>query len=1106
MSLSEKIDLELIVLVELTKKKAYDEIKNSLQDKDKTFKGTVFELYIEELYKGNGWRTFRKGGKGDLGADILLYHPKRPHEVSLIVQTKNHKKPLSFDETRIELIKFEENAQEAYNCNNYILISINGFVKDALGLEEFNMKMESWKYITHLIDNYNPDATEEPEIELFAHNKLTYKNIIDIWKTSKKVAAVQATGTGKSYLITKVLSDFHNSNKLVLAPSTYILDTIKENAMWLNKQTTYMTFAKLMRFTDEQLKELKIELLVLDEFHRVGAEKWGEGVERLIKIYPDIHILGTSATPIRHLDGNRDMTDELFEGCLASEIKLPEAIVKGYLPEPYYVSSLYTLDEEIDNRKEKAINSSMDDESKQNLLLKLTNIKKDWEKTYGVPQILRKHVNSSTNKFIVFCQNKEHLSLMELLVEKWFKESGISANIKKNRVISDDKYKNEEMQEFISSKRKNTTHLLFAIDMLNEGLHIKDVTGVILLRPTESPIIFYQQIGRALASGNKNKPFIFDFVNNFNSIRSNDFITDLNKSQNNEEEIRSKFGLPFTRTKMTIYSEAQETINLLKNLDNKLFNSWEYFFDKLLEFKQEFTHCLVPQKGKKYRQLGEWVSSQRVAYNNNVLPDEKIDLLNSIDFVWDANEYLWNKMFEELHLYKIENGNCLVSTNDKLYGQLGAWVSTQRQLYKIGKLTDEKIKKLTNLEFVWNTRNHYWETMLSSLLKYKERYGNCLVPSDYSENSKLAIWVKSVRMRFKRGYLTEIEVKTLNDLGFVWNTIDSSWENMFQQLVEYRKKYGDCFVPSDYPENRSLGNWVFNIRSKYSENKLSIEKINKLNEIGFVWNVSKHVWNLKYNELLLFKKTHGNLLVEKKHNTQLFHWVLRQRNNYKQGKLATEKFEKLNDIGFIWNVEEYEWEFLYQELINYKKRNGDCLVPLKYLENPNLGNWVSNNRRNYLKNNLSIEKIKKLESIGFVWNVLEKTWDEMFEKLVEYKKNNGDCLVPADYSEDIKFAMWIGTQRKEYKNKKMSKLRIEKLESIGFVWDVVLDNWDKMYQELIEYKKKHGNCIVKRNEYPKLGNWVRKQRENYKKGVLSTERIEKLNLIGFTWEILGRRK
>ena len=102
---------------------------------------------------------------------------------------------------------------------------------------------------------------------------------------------------------------------------------------------------------------------------------------------------------------------------------------------------------------------------------------------------------------------------MEWLVEKWFKESGVSERIKKNRVISDDKYKGEELREFIESKRTNTTHLLFAIDMLNEGLHIDDVTGVILLRPTISPIIFYQQIGRAINSSDiKNRLFLTSLI------------------------------------------------------------------------------------------------------------------------------------------------------------------------------------------------------------------------------------------------------------------------------------------------------------------------------------------------------------------------------------------------------------------------------------------------------------------------------------------------------------------------------------------------------------------------------------------------------------------
>lgn len=151
-------------------------------------------------------------------------HPKVPNDVSIIVQVKNQKKQLSFNDTRIELIKFENEASNKYWCNQFSIISINGFVKDSKKLSEYNMLLQDWNYVKRLIQNYSQENIREPEIELFAHNKNTYDKIKKILEKSNQVGVIQATGTGKSYLIAKVLSDFLNSKKLVMAPSNYILN------------------------------------------------------------------------------------------------------------------------------------------------------------------------------------------------------------------------------------------------------------------------------------------------------------------------------------------------------------------------------------------------------------------------------------------------------------------------------------------------------------------------------------------------------------------------------------------------------------------------------------------------------------------------------------------------------------------------------------------------------------------------------------------------------------------------------------------------------------------------------------------------------------------
>jgi len=195
-------------LLQLTKEKDCNSVKLILESLDYQIKGDIFEWYLAELYRGNGWLTNIQGGKQDLGADILLYHPKTPSKAAMVIQAKNHFKPLTFDQTKIELIKFEQKAARQFDCQQFQLVAINGFVSEASKLEEFNLILSGWSHVTDLIEHYDPDTNTEPEIELYAHNKNTYENVNRLWQEGNYVAVVQATGTGKSMLIAKVMSDF----------------------------------------------------------------------------------------------------------------------------------------------------------------------------------------------------------------------------------------------------------------------------------------------------------------------------------------------------------------------------------------------------------------------------------------------------------------------------------------------------------------------------------------------------------------------------------------------------------------------------------------------------------------------------------------------------------------------------------------------------------------------------------------------------------------------------------------------------------------------------------------------------------------------------------
>ncbi|MFC0471881.1 Helicase associated domain protein [Halalkalibacter kiskunsagensis] len=760
------IDEYIAKLIRLTIKKEIEKIKILLGQIPFTKKGMVFEEYLKELYRGNGWLAVRNGSKNDAGADILLYHPQTPDTISIIVQAKNHARRLTFDDTKSELIKFEEKSKLKHKCNSYILVSVEGFVKETKKLAEFNMRLENWDYVEELIDKYSSSKrTSEPEIELLAHNKRAYANTKKLFKDSNKVAVLHATGTGKSYIIIKFLSDYINKRCLVLAPSKYILNQLKSKFSWSFQDTKLMTYAKLAKLSELEIEEFNFDFIVLDEFHRCGAKEWGNGVQKLLNNNYNSLLLGTTATPIRYLDDNKDMSDELFQGNVSSSLSLADAIAKNILPMPTYVTALYTIENELNKLQDKITRS--DDSENANFLSRLLEYKKNWEKSRGIPKILNKYIKKDNNKFIVFCENKKHLSNMEWLVKMWFTMAIPDIRVREYRVVSGDKQSDNELINFRSASNKNEIHLLFSIDMLNEGLHIDDISGVILLRNTTSPRVFYQQIGRVLQTGSiDKKPLIFDFVNNFNNICADDFILDLKKSRELERKKRNTVGLEEDFPKFTIFDETKEELDFFKEIELKLNNAWEYRYEQLKEYHKKNGNCMV-KRNYENKSLAYWVVTQRKLYKKGLLEKERIDKLIELNFEWGSDEQ-WLLRFKELENYYEEFGTANVPRRYKVNNfALGPWAVTTRNLYKKGELSKEQIGLLEGIGFKWDMRSQNWNDMYEQLIEFKKEYGNCDVSRKiHRDNLKLANWVGKQRQLFKQGKLSEGRIERLNEIGF----------------------------------------------------------------------------------------------------------------------------------------------------------------------------------------------------------------------------------------------------------------------------------------------------------------------------------------------------
>ena len=356
---------------------------------------------------------------------------------------------------------------------------------------------------------------------------------------SDRTCIVQPTGTGKSYVISAVSESF--PKVAIVGPNRFVLDQVRGGLSWRGN-VDYMTYQKVN--ADGGMVGGDYDLIVLDEFHRVGAEKWGDSVNVFLAMNPQAKVLGASATPVRYLDGGRDMCEELFEGNVASRIGIGESWARGILPVPTYVTGLYSYDGVYDEAKERLDgNKVLSDKEREERMEKLISSKTHWEDSSGMAVILAKHLPKDTHRVIIFCSDVERLRSLsnpddENGVVGWFRKAGFnvlsvnSVDYTKSRKVLD-----RERAEFESDTNGEGIRLMFSVDMFNEGVHIPDVGGVLMLRTTESKIIFMQQMGRCLTVANVVVPVVFDMVDNLSDIGVvKDFVKCISAEYEQEKE------------------------------------------------------------------------------------------------------------------------------------------------------------------------------------------------------------------------------------------------------------------------------------------------------------------------------------------------------------------------------------------------------------------------------------------------------------------------------------------------------------------------------------------------------------------------------------------
>ena len=417
-----------------------------------------------------------------------------------------------------------------------------------------------------------------------------------------------------------------------------------------------------------------------------------------------------------------------------------------------------------------------------------------------------------------------------------------------------------------------------------------------------------------------------------------------------------------------------------------------------------------------------------------------------------------------------------------------------------------------------------FDEWLELVRKYKEQYGNLLVPSKYitPTGENLGKWIVNCRAAFKRGKLSLEQREALDKIGMTWQMVErNDWKDMFALASLYKEEHGNLIVPFSYitPNGKPLGRWIRQQRTNYQQKKLSEKQIEKLESIGMLWHARKDDWEEMYSLATDYYKEHGNLNVPKDYVTPegepLGHWIKNQRLYYCYKRTITEEqIEKLNSIGMLWKVnQDYSWNHMYNLSKKYFEKHGNLLITRSYVaENgEHLGKWIATRRCEYMAGTLSKEKQEKLEDIGMVWQVNQSySWSHMYKLAADYFEKYGNLTIPTSYVTENgeNLGAWIAENRDNYEIKNLSKDQVEKLETIGMAWSLAENEWNEKYEMVKEYYLKYGNLSTRRNSNPPLSpnllNWLSWQRKYYQMNMLSESKTKKLESIGMNWNVSGK--
>ena len=920
---------------------------------------------------------------------------------------------------------------------------------------------------------------------LYDHNIESYEKIVESFEKENIVGIVHATGTGKSYNVLQLALDNKDKKIIYITPSNGIIEHLKKiindnQNLDLKRDfpnLEFRTYQSLINLSKEELSNLPCELLILDEFHHLGAPVWGSRINTLIETHENIKVLGMTAYTIRDRNTpyERDManpdTNELFSNKIVSRYDLCDAMLEGLLPKPIYKTA-YTNLLEIEEHLESKINKlSQESTEYKEYTLILRNIKRRINDAPSIPNILKKTLKPN-GKYIYFCppfseegtndietiksQTLEYLKefINEEDIEVYTTTSEMGELGQKNR---DAFYNDKDLK---GQDTKNKLRIMFAINQYNEGVHAPNIDGVIMGRGTTSDIVYFEQLGRALSvRGNT-----LEMYNKYETYSKEELI-----NLCREKEIPIKENI----------SKEELIEKLIAPIVIDLTNNYEYI--------KELENNLKNRVKKKQKQNGTDTKRKIKLFDTSF--DIEIENEDIFEMLKRLNERLtmtWEDYYDLAKAYYEHHGNLEVQVRFKTNNgyeydengtiNLGQWIERQRR-----RITpeSEQGKKLLQIGMRFkNIRNRLsWEEMYNYAKKYYEHHGDFEVSVkfktnngyEYDENGTINLgqWIFTQRKKLKqeskrRQKLLQIEMRFENKIKIL------SWEEMYNYAKKYYEHHGDLEVSAkfktnngyEYDENGTinLGTWIFRQREKVIPES---ERGQKLSQIGMRFENKYLSWEEMYNYAQKYYEHYGNLEVPAKFKTNngyvrskdgiinLGYWISSQRQ---RTSLESKRGQKLLQIGMRFENKRstLSWKDYYDLAKVYYEHHGNLEVPAKFKTNNgyeydengtiNLGQWISNLR---LRITPESEQGQKLLQIGMRFENKYLSWEEMYNYAQKYYKHHGDLEVlyyfktnnGYEYDEDgkINLGYWISNQRKKTpQNSKEGRL----LTKIGMVWSI----------------------------------------------------------------------